>query len=230
MATVLASTCSTMEPRLIEHLHEVVLRVVERARGHRARVGQRVARLLGEEAQRVAQHLRQVVLHQQRLELVHRQRRVPLGRIEVDAKASLADSRPLYERRELVVQPEACVLQVHRVDGVRRHRHFDPRRQDPVLGVKADHARQPSAGTPVDHPVQIHEAHRFPGAVRVPDARAQTAGNEGEVRVGVAWFDRALRGVQVVAPVHAVVLVACPFGEQVPQRVDITWNVLGTQA
>src|SRR5262245_23964289 len=58
---------------LVEHPDEIVLRVAERLGRHGARVGERTPALLLEEPERVSEHFRQVVLHQERFVLVDRQ-------------------------------------------------------------------------------------------------------------------------------------------------------------
>ena len=198
-ASVRASSFSTTDPRrpkrvetLVEHPDEVVLGVAERLGRDGARVGEHVAPLFGDEAQRVAEHLRQVVVHQQRFVLVHRQRRVTFGRIEDDPEASLRDASARHEVRELIADAEARILQVDRIDRMRRDGHQDARLLDGLLLAETDEAREPPSRPAVNHPVEIHEADRFTWPVRVRHARPQSAGDEREVRIRVPRLDRAL--------------------------------------
>ena len=61
-------------------------------------------------------------------------------------------------------------------------------------------------------------------------AGAQAAGDERQVRVGVARFDRALLGVEVLTALQPVVLVAGAFRKQRAERFHVRRNVLGAQA
>ena len=84
-------------------------------------------------------------------------------------------------RRELRVDAESRVLEVDRVDRRRGDRDLDARVADDAFAVEGDQSRQPAAWLSVIHPVEIDPAHRFAGAVRMHDARAQTTGNERKV-------------------------------------------------
>ncbi len=88
---------------------------------------------------------------------------------------------------------------------------------------------QPPPRPAVDHAVEVDEEDRLVGTVGMRDARAQPAGDERQVRVGVARLDGALLGIEVVAALEAVVLVAGAFGKQRPEGVDVGRNVLCAQ-
>ena len=84
-------------------------------------------------------------------------------------------------------------------------------------------------GLSVVDAVEVDEEHRLVGAVRVGDARAQAAGHERQVRVGVAGLDRPLCRVEIVTALEPVVLVAGALGKQGPERLEIRRNVLRAQ-
>ena len=75
----------------VEDAHEVVARVVQGLAGHGQGIVEDVLALLGREAQRVLEHVDEVVLHQQGLVLVHGQARVALRRLEGDVDPALLD-------------------------------------------------------------------------------------------------------------------------------------------
>src|SRR5689334_21896485 len=101
---------------------------------------------------------------------------MPLGRIEHDAKLTLARAGPRYELGERRVDAEARVLQVDRVDRVLGDRYFDARLADHPLAAEADDAGQAAARPAFDDAVEIHEADSFTLAVGMGDAGTQPAG------------------------------------------------------
>ena len=104
----------------VQRVHHVVLRVGQRLGRNRARIVPRVPRALGRKPQRIAQHVRQVVVHQPRFVFVDRQAGVLLGRRQFQAHAALGDAVLIDELADLVVEAEPRVLQIDRVDRVRR--------------------------------------------------------------------------------------------------------------
>ena len=199
---------------LVQHADEVVLRVAERLGRHGARIGQRVPALFREEPQRVAQHLGEVVLHQQRLVLVDRQRRVALGRVErrcaaVPCRRRRGSRTPTAARRCRAADPSGSPSRSGAPRPAPRCASCDH-----ALVVEADEARQAPPRPALDDAVEIDEEDRLAGPVRVRDARAQAAGDEREVRVGVPRLDRALLGIEIVAALQPVVLVAGALRKQ----------------
>ena len=95
------------------------------------------------EAQRLAQHLGEVVPHQQRFVLVDRQPGLPFARgASVMLDAALGDVVARDQRLELLVEPEPRILQVHRIDRVRRDRHDQALAHDFLFAREADDAGQ----------------------------------------------------------------------------------------
>src|SRR5262245_34038331 len=106
---------------------------------------------------------------------------MPFGRIEHNAELSLARARLDDEIRQGGVDPEARILEVHRIDWVLGYRNLDPRLADDALGPEADDASQTTARTAFDDAVQIDEADGFAVAIRMRDARPQPARHERQV-------------------------------------------------
>ena len=78
-----------------------------------------------------------------------------------------ADAGRADELRQLLVDAEPRILQVHRVDRVRRDRHLDARRADEPFLAEADRARvSRRRGRPSFDAVEIDEEHRLAGPVR----------------------------------------------------------------
>src|SRR3954471_7382347 len=92
--------------------------------------------------------------------------------------------------------------------------------------AEADETRAAAPRASLVDAVEIDEEHRFAGAVRMRDAGPQAAGNERQVRVGVARFDRALVSVEIGAFLEPVVLVAGALGKNRAERVDVRRHVL----
>ena len=207
--------------RLVHQPHQVVLGVPERLGGNGAGVGNRVAPLLDGEAERVAQHLRQVVPHQERLVLVHREPGVPLAGVQRQAKPTLRDPLAAHEFGQLVRDAQPRVLQVDRIDRVIRDGHLDLVPRHHVLAVEADHPRVAAPRAPGVHPVEVHEADRLIRPVGVGHARPQAGGDEGQVRIGVLRLHLALLGGEFDAAVEAVVLVIGALGEDRAKRLDV---------
>src|SRR5262245_50809459 len=214
----------------VEHADQVVLRVAERLARHRARIGQRLPVLLGHEPERVPQYRGHVVLHEQRLELVDRERGVALTAPERDVQSSLADVGARHELGELLVEPERPGLEIDRVDRVSRDRYLEPDLAGDRLAVVAVHAGLSATRPPVVDPVEVDEAHGFAGAVGMRDAGLQAAGDEGQVRVAVARLDRALRGVEVLAALEAIVRVAGALREDAAERLDVRRDATEAEA
>ena len=61
-------------------------------------------------------------------------------------------------------------------------------------------------------------------------ARAQTARDEREVRIGVARFDGALGRVEILASLQPVVGVPGPLREDAAQRVDVRGHARRAEA
>ena len=102
-----------------------------------------------------------------------------------------------------------------------RHWDLDPRAPYCAFSVEGDEPSQPTAGLSVVHPVEVHPAHLLAVTIRVHDARAQAASHEGQVRVGVAWLDCALRSVEVVpSPKSQDQLVGPPLDVSVKATVS----------
>jgi hypothetical protein len=80
-----------------------------------------------------------------------------LRRVEDDPQLALADARGVDELRQLLVDAKPGILQVDRVDGVRRHWHFDAGGADVPLLPESDQPRQPPAGLAFDNAVEIDE-------------------------------------------------------------------------
>ena len=80
---------------------------------------------LGGEPHRVPQDLGQVVAHQQRLVLVDREARELLARRKLQPHAPLGDAIGANQFTDLIEQTQPRLAKVHRIDGMRRHRHFD---------------------------------------------------------------------------------------------------------
>jgi hypothetical protein len=83
--------------------------------------------------------------------------------------------------------------------------------------------------TALVHTDEVDEEHRFTGAVRMRHAGAQAAGDERQMRIGIAGFHRPLVGVEIVAALELVVLVAGPFREQGTERIHVRRHVLLAQ-
>jgi hypothetical protein len=112
----------------------------------------------------------------------------------------------------------------------RRHRHLDAGGPDDALLAERDQPRAAAARHALVHTVEVDEEDALAIAVRMRHAGAQPAGHEGEMRVGVARLDGPLLGVEVVAFVQAVVMVAGTLREDGPERVDVGRNVRGTES
>ena len=108
-------------------------------------------------------------------------------------------------------------------------RHLDPGPADHALAAEADHAGDATSGTSVHHAVEVHEADRLAGAVRVRDARPQAAGDEGQVRIGVLRLDGALHRVEVLTSFELVVFVAGAFWKQRPVGLHVRAHLGGGQ-
>src|SRR5262245_62417463 len=108
----------------------------------------------------------------------------------------------------MVVDAELRVLQVDRLDRMARYRHVDPRVGDDLLVTKADHARAAPPRPPFVDPVEVHEAHRLAGPVRMRDAGAEPTGDEDQVGVRVTRLDGPLCGIEIEPPFELVVLIA----------------------
>src|SRR4029453_16196534 len=87
-------------------------------------------------------------------------------------------------------------------------------------------ARARPPGPPLVAAVEVDEAHRLAGAVRVGDAGPQPAGHEHQMGVRVARLDGALRGVEVEPPLELVMLVTRALREDPAQCVDVRRHAL----
>ena len=86
------------------------------------RVVDHVPRLDAREAQRVAEHVDEVVLHQQRFVFVDGQADVALGRIDDQVDAGALDAGAGDDLVDALEQAELRIGEVDRVDRVLRHR------------------------------------------------------------------------------------------------------------
>ena len=84
-------------------------------------------------------------------------------------------------------------------------------------------------GRPSTTPSRSTKQTASPARFGMRDARAQPAGDEREMRVGVARLDRALHRVEIVAAIEPVVLVAGALGKERPEGVDVGGDVLRAQ-
>ena len=172
-------------------------------------------------AERVAQHVREIVPHQQRFVLVDGQPRLALAAGKLEPHAAAGHAVHLHQLDDLLVDPQPRILQVHRVDGMIRHRHADADLRHLGLAREADDAGETAARAAVGDAVEIDEADRLLRAVHVADARAEARRHEGEVRVGVARLDGALLRRQIVAPIELIVFVAGALGKHGPEHLDV---------
>ena len=111
----------------IEDVHHVVLRVVRVLPGIARGSSIMFPALMLREAQRVAEHIDQVVLHQQRLVLVDGQADVALGRIDDQVDARALDAGAGDELVDAFEQAQFRIGEVDRIDRVLRHRDRDRR-------------------------------------------------------------------------------------------------------
>ena len=109
-----------------------------------------------------------------------------------------------------------------------RHRHVDCIARTSRSWLKPNMRARRRRGRP-SYAVEIDEEDGLTGAVRVRDAGAQAAGNEGEMRVGVPWLNRPLLGIEVLAAFQPVVLIAGAFGEDRAEGIDVGRDMLGAQ-
>ena len=84
-------------------------------------------------------------------------------------------------------------------------------------------------GRPSTTPSRSTKKTDSPGRFGCVTHGPQAAGDERQVRVGVARLHGALLRVEVVAALEPVVLVAGAFREQRPERLDVARNVLGAE-
>jgi hypothetical protein len=181
-----------------------------------------VLRLLCGEPQRVPEHFREVVPHQQRFVLVDGQARELLARTEAEAHAPLLDTVLADELVELIVQAEPRVFQVHCVDRMcGRHRHEERGLRDFDLAVVAyerGHAPPRLSGI---HAVEVDERHRARPRRHVGHARAKPAADECEMRIGVGRLDRPLLGRQLRPAIEIVVEIARAFRKNGREEIDV---------
>src|SRR3954467_15620955 len=103
-----------------------------------------------------------------------------LDRREVDPQATLFDTGLRDEFRQRIVDPQTRILEVDGVDRVAGDGYLDARRSHHALVAESDHTRQPSARAAVHHAIEINEADRLAGTVRMGHTGAETARNERE--------------------------------------------------
>ena len=70
-------------------------------------------------------NFRQIVPHQQCLVLVDRKARMLLARRQLEAQAALGDAVFRDQLRDLLIDAQPDVREIHRVDRMRRHRDVD---------------------------------------------------------------------------------------------------------
>src|SRR6266545_2153829 len=95
------------------------------------------------------------------------------GRVEHDAKLSLARTGARHERRQRGIDPQARIFQIDRIDRMVRDRHLDAGLADDALAAKADDARQAAARTSFENAIEIDETHRLAVAIGMRDARTE---------------------------------------------------------
>jgi hypothetical protein len=161
------------------------------------------------------------VAHQQRFVLVDGEPGLTLAAGELEPHASAADAMLFHDCGDLLVDPQLWILQVDRIDLMIRNRNVDTQPRDLTLVREADDAGQAPAGTPVGNAVEIDEADGLFRAVDVADAGAQARRHEREVRVGVAWLNRALGGREILAAVELIVFVPGAFRKHRAKDLDV---------
>ncbi len=184
-------------------------------------MGDRVATFLDGEPERIPQHLRKVVTHEERFVLVHRQAGVALSSVKREAQAALRHAVAADELLEFRADAEARVLEVDRVHRVVRDRHLDLVPRHDLLVVIADDTRMAAARPARVHAIEVHEAHRLVRPVGVRHAGAEAGGDEREVRIGVPGLDDALLGGEFGPAIEPVVLVVGALGEDGAERIDV---------
>ena len=133
--------------------------------------------------------------------------------------ASSMRTRPLGtyvlggQRLDLLVEAEFGVLEVHRVDRVRRDRNHQPLADDFLFLAEPDDGRLALAGLAFVHAVQVDEVDRFTRPVAVGDAVAQAGADERQVRVGILRLVPLLLLGELGPLFELVVLVAGPLRE-----------------
>ena len=104
---------------------------------------------------------------------------MPLCGIELHAEATSEDAGGLDERSQLLVDANARIFEIDRVDRVGRDRHLDSGRAHQSFVIEADQPRQPATGLAAfAHSIEIDEEHRFAGSIRVGNTRVQPARDE----------------------------------------------------
>ena len=118
--------------------------------------------------------------------------------VERDLEPPFGNAGLPDERLKLMVDAQPRVLEVDRVDWMSRDGDLDARGADEPLVVESDQPGASPTWPAVGDAVEIDEEHRFAGLVGMRDARPQTAGHEGQVRIGISRFDGTLCGVQIL--------------------------------
>src|SRR5262245_3438409 len=170
--------------------------------------GNQPTRLLDHEAERVADYVAQIAMHQQPLVLVDRETRPTVGVRERQLNASLHHAVPIDHRLDPIEQTETGIFQIHGVDRLCSNRNPETfARDNPLLG-KTDNARHPPSTTLAVDAVEIDEVDRFVRTVAVRDTAAQPGADERQVRIAVARLGLSLFLRQFLAQVQFVMLVA----------------------
>src|SRR5262249_14421979 len=205
--------------RLVEEVDEVVLGVVERAVRDRERVAQEVPGP-GREAQGVAQDFHEVVLHEQRLELVDGEPRVALAPGERDVEAAPLDPFAADELGHGLEQPPARLAKVRRVNlaGGRGQREVE--RPHHLLREVGEDGRPALAAALRAHAVEVDEVHGLGAAVHVGRAVSQPRPDEREVRVAVLGLPAPLFLPELRAPLELVVVVVGAGREKLLEETD----------
>src|SRR4051812_28308902 len=103
----------------VEHPDEVVFCVIDRPGRNRPGVRKHVAPLLGHEPHRIADHVGEIVTHQERFVFIDRQSDLMLPGAETEADASLRDAVLRDQFLKAVVEAGGRCFEIHRIDGMR---------------------------------------------------------------------------------------------------------------
>jgi hypothetical protein len=199
-------------------MNHVVACVAKRLAGNRERILQGIPALDFCKAQRIAEHFRQIVLHQQRFVLVDREADVTLRRIDHDVDAAMAQAALPQEMIDILEQTEARIRKVDRIDWMLRNGNAQANSRDHAFvvvgkdrgGTLAPHRRR--------HPIEFNKVHRRVGPSAVGDAIAQSCADVSQVRVGIAWLHFLLFVAQFGAQLHPVVAILAALRKQGMER------------
>src|SRR5262245_28674655 len=170
-----------------------------RARANTSQAGKQRARLLDHEAERVADHVAQVVMHQQRLVLVDREAGPPVRFGECQLDSSLRHAVAIDQGLDAIEQTETGIFQVHGIEGSGCSRNPETFARDhPLLG-ETHNTGDPLTRTRAIDAVEIDEIDGFVGTRVVRHTAAQPGADEGQVRVAIARLGSSLFLGQLLA-------------------------------